>query len=249
MCSALWEAADVDEINQEAVDAYNALHAWVIGFRKNSRGAGQPIYIWQHDGERREFAVLTEDFRASPFVLRHGLKIGAFPIKALPPSSRASPPPSSETVSAPEVEDLPSPSPDETASAAHRRFLGIPPSLPPAVEPVVLLEVSTQAGKTSTSCVGDVVLPIEDSVVNAQTAQAPEEHVIREKPESDTASLSQISDLLSSKFQEFGASMNARFSAMGAEFLAFRQEIDSRFLALEQPIPTSANQPDLDSSV
>ena len=54
--------------------------------------------------------------------------------------------------------------------------------------------------------------------------------------------LNQFTTLLTSKFDEFGRSMNARFSAVGAEFLSLRSEIDSRFSALEKPNLPSAPQ-------
>ena len=122
VCSSLWEAADVDEVDASAVDAYKALQAWVVGYRKNARGSAQPVYIWQHDRERREFAALTEDLRVAPYVVTNKIKLGAFPVKAQPPSSpggRTSP--TSETLSAIGTVDVPSSS-DESTSAAHRRF-------------------------------------------------------------------------------------------------------------------------------
>ena len=113
----------MEEVDQSAVDAYNALLAWVVGFRKNARGATQPIYIWQHDHERREFAALTEDYKAAPFVVSNKLRIGAFPVRAQPPvASQSSPVHTSETMSAIETLDVLSSSPDHepSSSAEHR---------------------------------------------------------------------------------------------------------------------------------
>ena len=110
--------------DEGAVAAYNALLVWIRGFRKNSRNTSRPIYVWQHDDERAEFAALIDSLRAAPFVLRNNVTIGAFPIKAPPPTAAASASAaSSETLSAVETVDVcSSPFVDLTAEE-HRRFL------------------------------------------------------------------------------------------------------------------------------
>ena len=141
----------MEETNQVAVDAYNFLLVWVRGFRKNSKNTSRPIYVWQHEDEREEFAALTDAMRAAPYVQQNKIGLGAFPVKApRPKSPGAAPPAASDTLSAVETLDISSSPPQDLTAAEHRHFLGSPPSLPPALEPEIVLEVSTQAGKTST---------------------------------------------------------------------------------------------------
>ena len=98
------------------------------------------------------------------------------------------------------------------------------------MEPEIIVNVSTQAGKTPISLAETVNSTLNDLARKPVSIHDPTEHASLEGTRSDSSLFNQLGNLLSSEFEEFSSVFTAQISNIKTEFTSFKRGLRNEMI-------------------